>query len=232
MGKNRWRQSTVWLHVLTSVGWMAQALALLTLLVVGRVTEDPALRSGSAEFAHIVDTTLLAPMANAAAATGIVLSAATSWGFFRHWWVLVKFVVTVVQLNVGIFVLSVGLNETVAAARAGEQVEAPVPQLVGSVVMVTAIAVQAWLSVVKPGGRTPWAAGPKPATAPVWVFAATIGAVLGDGVLSTVAGGPRPVLSLLVVVLALAWRGRSTKDGKAQVGATLITGRARVGQDR
>jgi hypothetical protein len=31
----RWRQLTVWLHVLTSVGWMAQAMSLCVLLSIG-----------------------------------------------------------------------------------------------------------------------------------------------------------------------------------------------------
>ncbi|MBM7773420.1 putative membrane protein [Actinokineospora baliensis] len=232
MGKNRWRQSTVWLHVITSVGWMAQALVLFTLLVVGNTTDDPAIRLGAAEMAHVVDTALLAPFANASAATGIVLSAGTAWGFFRHWWVLAKFGVTVAQLNIGIFVLSAGLNDLVAAARAGERAVAPVPQLVGTAVMVAAIAAQAWLSVVKPGGRTPWARGAKPATAPGWLFAATVGAVVGDITISTIVGGPRPLLSLLVVAVALTWRRRSTVDRRRPAKSTLITARARVGQDR
>jgi hypothetical protein len=37
----RWRQRAVWLHVLTSVGWMAQAMSLCVLLSVGFTSVDP-----------------------------------------------------------------------------------------------------------------------------------------------------------------------------------------------
>ena len=99
----RWRQLVVWLHVVTSVGWMSQALVLFTLLVVSFTSDDPGVRISATSMAHVVDMRLLAPLANAAAFTGFMLAASTAWGFFRHWWVLVKFGITIVQLLCGHF---------------------------------------------------------------------------------------------------------------------------------
>ena len=67
----RWRQLTLWLHVLTSVGWMALAVVLLTLLVLARTDGGATAFAATAMAAH-VDIALLAPMANASSATGLI----------------------------------------------------------------------------------------------------------------------------------------------------------------
>jgi hypothetical protein len=141
----RWRQLTVWLHVLTSAGWMAQAMTLCVLLAVGLTAEDPSVRDSATSMSLVLDDRLLGPMADASAFTGIMLAAATPWGFFRHWWVLTKFAITVVQLYIGIFLLSPVLQHSVAAG--------PTPrQVAGTALMASAIAFQAWLSIAKPWG--------------------------------------------------------------------------------
>ncbi len=97
------RNLLVWIHVITSVGWMSQALALLTLMLVARL--DPSVRDAAIAIARLLDRQVLAQLADASAFTGFMLSALTAWGYFRYWWVLAKFVITVAQLTVGIFFL-------------------------------------------------------------------------------------------------------------------------------
>ncbi|MGI5128343.1 hypothetical protein ACQEVB_16145 [Pseudonocardia sp. CA-107938] len=200
-----WRQLTVWLHVLTSVGWLACAAVLLVLLLHG----EPGA-------AHVVDTVLLAALANGSACTGLVLSCGTAWGLVVHRWVLAKFAITVVQLAAGIFLLSGALT---AAATTGH---APVVLLAGTAVMAALIALQAWLSVAKPGPRTRWGvdrATGRPVklpTAPGWVFVLGVTAPVADLVLTAVLGFPSPfvqVVALTVVVLARrsAVRGRAPR---------------------
>lgn len=77
-----WRRLTVWLHVLTSVGWMALAASLAALLAL--TTADPAARGPALLAADHLDAVLLAPLAVGSALTGIVLAAATPYGFFHH----------------------------------------------------------------------------------------------------------------------------------------------------
>ncbi|PPK66399.1 hypothetical protein V5P93_002571 [Actinokineospora auranticolor] len=207
----RWRRLTVWLHVITSVGWMAQALTLVALMLAGRASAVPGRRHALLEVAHLIDGVLLAPFANAAAATGIALAGATSWGFFRHWWVTIKFGLTLVLIGLGIAVLSSALRQAAADDRVSGAL------VVGSAAMVAAIAAQVWLSVAKAGGRTPWAGRVKPGTAPAWVFAAAVLAPGADIVVSWVVGVPVPALSLLlvvvvVVVVVVTTAQRSTMD--------------------
>src|ERR1700742_365044 len=108
MTAKSWRQLAVWLHVVSGVGWMAQALALFSLITYGLAT--PGQQSAAMGMADRIDMTLLAQMANVSTFTGFMLAAATAWGFFKHWWVLAKFTISTVQLYLGIFVLSPALR--------------------------------------------------------------------------------------------------------------------------
>ncbi|RSM54195.1 hypothetical protein DMH03_35730 [Amycolatopsis sp. WAC 01376] len=204
MGTKTWRQLTVWLHVITSVGWMGQALALFTLLMISRTSEDGAIRVAATSMAHEIDSFLLAPLANASAFTGFMLAAATAWGFTRHWWVLAKFAITLVQLYAGIFLLSGALQDSVVAARTGAP--APVALVAGTALMASALAFQAWLSVAKPWGKA--RSGAKLPTAPTWVFVAAVLAPLADITVGLMLGYPLPALSLIVLIVQLVRRRR------------------------
>ncbi|GAA2798074.1 hypothetical protein [Saccharopolyspora taberi] len=206
VGSQRWRQALVWLHVITSVGWMAQALVLFTLLSAGFGSAEREVRVAATSMAHVVDTALLAPLANAGAFTGFVLAAATPWGFFRNWWVLAKFAITGVQLYAGIFVLSGALRATAADAEAGAA--PPLPLLAGTALMASAIAFQAWLSVAKPWRRTPWASTRKLPAASKRVFAVAVFAPIADIALGLVTGFPSPLFEVLVLVVVLSARPR------------------------
>ncbi|MDP9793294.1 hypothetical protein J2S43_001806 [Catenuloplanes nepalensis] len=197
--RKRWRQLTVWLHVLSSAGWMAQAMALCVMLATGLVTDDPAVRAASTSMSLATDGRLLGPMADVSAFTGIMLSAATPWGFFRHWWVLTKFTITIIQLYAGIFLLSPQLQESA--------VTGPVPlQVAATALMASAIAFQGWLSIAKPWGTVGRRRRRGGGTGPAWVFvAAVLGGLLDLG-LAFVLGHPMPLLSIVLVVVVLARR--------------------------
>lgn len=210
-----WRQLTVWLHVITSVAWMGQALALASLLTLSLTTHDQAVRVGATSMANHLDVALLANLANASAFTGFFLAVATPWGYFRHWWVLVKFALTVAQLYLGIFVLSDALRDSEVAARTGAPASATLA--FGTCLMVGALAFQAWLSIPKPWGRTPWAArgsrgrAAKLPTAPEWMFALAVLAVVADVTADALLGYPAPVFSLLVLAVRLVLRRREVR---------------------
>ncbi|MEA5362228.1 hypothetical protein VA596_22015 [Amycolatopsis sp., V23-08] len=154
-----------------------------------------------------LDSVLLAPMANVSAFTGLVLAGATAWGYFRHCWVLTKFALTFIQLYAGIFLLSPALRESADTATATGL------QIAGASLMASALSFQAWLSIAKPGKRTPWSPAPKPPTAPTWVFVAGVAAPAVDVGAGLAAGYPLPALSLVtLIVLGLERRGRRRRD--------------------
>ncbi|WP_199440185.1 hypothetical protein [Umezawaea beigongshangensis] len=187
----RSRHLLVWLHVVTSVGWGSQAAALFALVQFGFRIGDTA----AFALAELVDVQVLQFCATTSAFSGIALSALTPWGFFRHWWVLAKFAITTSQLYAGIFLLSPRLGD---AAEGGP----PSPALrVGSLLMASAIAFQAWLSTAKPGRRTPWARHDRQPVASTRAFAFCTAVPAADLLLGEfVLGRSIPVLSLLVAV--------------------------------
>lgn len=201
------RKLLVSLHVVTSLGWMGQALALFTLMVYGHRSGE---RRSAYEMASVIDEHLLASLCNASAFTGIMLAALTPWGFFRHWWVLVKFAITLTQLYSGIFVLSPNLAASTDAAVQGR--DRPAGALVaGSLLMASAIAFQAWVSLAKPWRRTPWAARPgRPKvlpSGPTWLYWFALGVPVVDYALGAAVGAqPMPLFELLTVLVYPIWR--------------------------
>jgi hypothetical protein len=197
--KRRARQFLVFLHVVTSVGWMGQALAMCALVSVGTAARDPATRHGAYAMAHVIDTHVLVHLANASAFTGLMLAALTPWGYFRHWWVLVKFAITISQLYLGIFVLSPRL--AMAADGAAGETGGAGGLVVGSALMASAIAFQAWVSVTKPWPRTPWTGSSPARPAAAWLYAAAVAVPVADFLLGRfVLGFPMPGLQLLAAV--------------------------------
>ncbi len=214
----------MWLHVLTSVGWMAQAMALCVMLATGLAADDPMVRDASTMMALATDGRLLAPMADASAYTGIMLAAATPWGFFLHWWVAVKFGITLVQLFAGIFLLSPQLN---ASAVTG-----PVPvQVAATALMASAIAFQGWLSIAKPWG--PVGRRRTGGTAPAWVFVTAVLGGLADLALALVIGHPMPLLSLVLLTVVLfrrrSWAARAMAPHRPRAGPPGAASGGRTG---
>ncbi|MFI6506392.1 hypothetical protein ACIBCT_02205 [Streptosporangium sp. NPDC050855] len=201
------RHLLVWSHVVTSVAWMSQALALFALSGYAMSSGDD---SGYA-MAELLDTQVLLHFANASAFTGLMLSAMTRWGYFQYWWVLVKFAITLSQLYAGIFLLGPRLTALAHGTRDAD------PVLLGAtLLMVSAIAFQAWVSVAKPWKRTPWGTRPvKPPAPPAWVPGFVLLAPVLDYVLATfVVGNPTPLFCVLTALLYPLWRARASRREK------------------
>jgi hypothetical protein len=103
---------------------------------------------------------VIVPMGLAALATGLIQALGTEWGLFRHYWVLVKFLLTIGAT----FLLLLHQFTAVAdaARRASETAPGTLPdvgrlgtQLVGDAgLAVLVLLVITTLSVFKPWGRT------------------------------------------------------------------------------
>lgn len=203
-----WRQLLVWLHILSSVSWMSQSLAVAMLVTMSANSPAGEVKTATASVALLIDSTLLTPSLNASAATGVLLAATSTWGFFHHWWVAAKLAVTYGLVYIGLLLVSDALPDVVAAATAGQ--DGPAGRVAaGAGVMAAALALTAWLSVAKPFGRTPLAVrAPRPMAAPTWLLASAVLAVVIDTVISTVRDDRLPVLSTAVILVTLVLRTR------------------------
>lgn len=205
------RHVLVFLHVLSSLGWWAMGLAQLSFILVAiSSARDGALAALQA--AQHLDHTLLIYFANSAAYTGIMLAALTPWGFFRYWWVTVKFTLTVVLTVVGIALLGQWRQGMIDAVRSGGPGPDPLLVLGGVTATVTALAFLTWVSIAKPWGRTglrrhtaPRSGTPQPRARTYLLACAP---PLLDYAVSLALGFPSPLLQLLTVLSYPVWRVR------------------------
>lgn len=91
-----WRRAALTAHVTTSVGWLGAVAVFLALAVTGLTSDDPQTVRGVYVAAEVTTWLVIVPLNLAALLTGLLQSLGTTWGLFRHYWVLVKLLLTVV----------------------------------------------------------------------------------------------------------------------------------------
>jgi hypothetical protein len=142
----------VWMHVISSVGWCATAVSQLAMTGI-------ALNADKAHQLVLFDTILaledgiLDPLGISAAYTGVMLSALTPWGYFRHWWVATKFWLTLACILLGSIFLGRWLESVVEALQAGHDDWSVFPLVAGTSFTVVALLLMIWVSIAKPWGR-------------------------------------------------------------------------------
>jgi hypothetical protein len=82
-------------HVTCSVGWLGAVAAFLAVAVVGLTSQDAQAVRGSYLVMERAAWLVLVPLAFASLLTGIVQGLGTTWGLFRHYWVLFKLLMTI-----------------------------------------------------------------------------------------------------------------------------------------
>jgi uncharacterized membrane protein len=158
----RSRKAVLLLHVVSAVGWLGLHLGNVTFAVTGLVTDDPVTQRTAFRAVDLLGGMLLIPISLVAFSTGVLLALGTRWGLVRYWWVMTKFVLTLIPVILIPLSLLPGYREL-----AGLVNEAPADQVVdvgtlGPSLVVAAIVstsmylTSVTLSVFKPWGRTKW----------------------------------------------------------------------------
>ena len=147
-------------HVTSSVGWLGAVAAFLALAVAGLTSRDAQLVRAAYLAMGVTGWFVIVPLGVASLLTGLVQSLGTTWGLFRHYWVLIKLLMTVLATAL----LLVHMQPTsymarVAAERvlSGSDLRGLRIQLAadaGAAVVVLLVATA--LSVYKPRGLTPY----------------------------------------------------------------------------
>src|SRR5688572_15530400 len=96
----RVRRLALTAHVTSSVGWLGAVTAFLGLAVVGLTGHDPQTVRGAYLVMEPAAWFVLVPLAIASLLTGLVQALGTTWGLFRHYWVVFKLLITVVATTV------------------------------------------------------------------------------------------------------------------------------------
>ena len=82
-------------HVIASVGWLGTVLVFVVLAAAGMTSTSAEVVRGSYVAMDVVARYAIVPLCLASLATGIVVSLGTKWGLLRHYWVVIKLVLTV-----------------------------------------------------------------------------------------------------------------------------------------
>jgi uncharacterized membrane protein len=94
------RKFALTVHVVASVGWLGAVVAFLGLAVTGLTSDDEQTIRAAYVLAEPITWYVLVPLALASLLSGLVQSLGTTWGLFRHYWVLYKLVLNVVAVAV------------------------------------------------------------------------------------------------------------------------------------
>jgi hypothetical protein len=154
----RVRQFALTTHVTCSVGWIGAVLAFLALAIIGLTHQDAQTVRGVYLVMEPAAWSVLVPLAFASLITGIVQGLGTSWGLFRHYWVVFKLLITVFAT----FVLLVYMETFRVMARIAADstadlaiVRNPSPRL-HAVLALAVLLVATVLGIYKPRGLTPY----------------------------------------------------------------------------
>jgi len=90
------RKLVLSVHLVVSVGWIGSVAAYLALDVATVISHDPEILRAAYLGMDLIVQSVIVPLAVATLTTGIVISLGTRWGLFRHYWVVISLLLTVV----------------------------------------------------------------------------------------------------------------------------------------
>lgn len=148
------------IHVLCSGGWAGAVAAFLALAVIGLTSVDAMMVRGVYLAVNTISWWVIVPLSFASPLTGIVQALGTRWGLFRHYWVLIKLLMTIPWTAFLMLHMNV-IGRLAGIAAAGPLAESDAASLrlqmavdAGAAIMVVIVA--SALAVYKPARITPF----------------------------------------------------------------------------
>jgi uncharacterized membrane protein len=145
-------------HVVSSVGFLGAVATFLVLAVASLFGSDPQEVQAAYLAMELITWGVIAPLCFAFLITGVVQSLGTPWGLFRHYWVLLKLLITVFSTLVLMIHTQPISHMAEAAAEtvltSGDLHGARVQLIVAASAAVLALLATTALSIYKPRGLT------------------------------------------------------------------------------
>jgi hypothetical protein len=82
-------------HITFSIGWLGAVAVFLALAIAGITSVDTQLARASYLAMELSAWFVIVPFCFASLITGLVQAIGTKWGLFRHYWIVVKLVLTI-----------------------------------------------------------------------------------------------------------------------------------------
>jgi hypothetical protein len=157
----RLRRFVLTAHVISSVGWLGAVACSLALAVAGLTSQDAQVVRAAYLALELTGWYVLVPLSLASLLTGLVQSLGTTWGLFRHYWVLAKLVINVLATTVLLmytqtlsYLAGVAADTTLSnEGLLGLRNPSPVVHVGAGLLLLLVAAV---LAVYKPRGMTPY----------------------------------------------------------------------------
>ena len=145
-------------HVTASVGWLGAVAAFLALAVTGLASPDAFVARAVYVAMARIGWWVLVPLSLASLLTGVVQALGTTWGLARHFWVLIKLVLTVVAtalllVHMRLIDHMAGVAVTTSVSGAGLR-DLRLQLVVDAGAALVVLLVATALSVYKPRGTT------------------------------------------------------------------------------
>ena len=155
------RRFTFTTHITSSLGWVGAVIAFLTVAIIGLTSPDERTVRGAYLVMAPAAWFVLVPLAHASLLTGVVLSLGTAWGLFRHYWVVLKLLITVFATV--ILLIYMGTFRQMAGVAADpivdlERVRNASP-IMHAILALILLLIATVLGVYKPLGMTPYGRG-------------------------------------------------------------------------
>jgi hypothetical protein len=156
----RLRKLALTAHITSSVGWLGAVAGFLALAIAAMRSQGPETVRAAYIAMELTGWYVIVPFCVASLVTGLVMSLGTPWGLFRHYWVLVKFLITVISALIlfGFTQTLTSLGDmaadpTLAMGELGNLKQSPVLHSGGGLMAILAATI---LAVYKPWGVTPY----------------------------------------------------------------------------
>jgi DMSO/TMAO reductase YedYZ heme-binding membrane subunit len=154
----RLRSFALTAHLVASVGWLGAVAAFLALGIVGLTSEDADTVRGVYLVMEPASWLILVPLAFTSLVTGLIQALGTTWGLFRHYWVLFKLLINVFATSILLLYTETFRSMADAAADPTADlgdIRNVSPVLHAAVALVLLLAATT-LAVYKPRGMTPY----------------------------------------------------------------------------
>lgn len=84
-------------HVTITVGWLGAVVSFLVLAISGLSSQDARVMQSAYPAMDVISRFVIVPLSIAPLLTGPILSLGTPWGLFRHYWIVVKLLITMLS---------------------------------------------------------------------------------------------------------------------------------------
>ena len=149
-------------HVTASVGWLGSVAAFLVLAIAGLRSADADTVRAAYLAMNLLAWDIIVPLCFASLVTGLIQALGTPWGLLRHYWVIIKLLITVLSTIIllvhmrPITHMAEAAVETMLASTDMRRLR--VQLVVDAAAAVIALLVATTLSIYKPRGVTGYGA--------------------------------------------------------------------------